>query len=136
MSAKVPTLSAAGWVDHPAEKADQLISYYFVSEASQTHLYPGQVVSLTAQVQEWGHDPLELRQRIRDDMERYLRPYFDEVIIDVTTETPAVDGTNRFNVTLNCIVIDKGERYSLGRLITVVNSKIVRIVDINNNLST
>lgn len=136
MSAKVPTLTAAAWVDHPAEKADQLLSYYFVAEDSQTQLYPGYVISLPAQVQKWGHDEHELRLRIRDDLEAYLRPYFDEVAIEITTSMPAADETNRFDITLSCIVTDKGERYSLGRLISVMNSKIVRIAYLNNNVST
>ena len=136
MSVKVPTLSAVGWAENPAEKADQLMSYYFVGEHSQTQLYPGYVVSLPAQVKEWGHDELELGQRVRSDLERYLKPYFDEVIIDVRTARVAADTTQRLDVTLDCTVTDKGVRYSLGRLISVVNSKIVGIIDANNNVSS
>lgn len=134
MSAPVPTLSESRWVTNLAEKADQLVSYYFVADASQTHLYPGNVVSLPAQVQEFGHDALTLRTKVRDDLERYLKPYFEQVIVNVTTELPVAGDENRINLTVTCQIVQGDQTYSLGRLISTINSKIVQIVDINNNI--
>lgn len=133
MTASVPTLSEARWVNNVAEKADQLVAYYFAADASQTHLYPDAVVSLPAHVQQYGNDETQLRLKVRESLERYLREYFEQVIVDVTTELPSPDDTNRINLTLECNIVDNGVSYSLSRLITVVNSKVVQIVDILNN---
>lgn len=134
MAAAVPTLSNAGWITNIAEKADTLVSYYFVAEASQTHLYLGNVVSLPAQVQAYGNDSHQLRIKVRDDLQRYLAPYFDEVILDVAVDLPAPDDPNRINITVDCKLMENGVAYSLGRLISTVNSKIVNIVNTNNFL--
>lgn len=132
MPAPVPSLSSAGWVQGPAEKADLLFSYYFTSEYSQSLLYQGSVISLPAQVQQMGHDPLELRLLIRKDIERLFQPYFEQVSVEVTTDTPDPADPTRLNITLDCSVVDAGVTYSLGRLISTVNSKILKIKEINN----
>ncbi len=132
MSSPVATLSGAGWVDSLPEKADRLMSYYFVSEASQSQLFNGTIVSLPAQVQAYGHDEQEIRYRVRDDLMRYLAPYFTDVSLDVRTDLPNANDPNRINITVDAIVTEGSQRYSLSRLITTVNSKIVEIVNINN----
>lgn len=134
MSAKVPSLSEARWINDPAEKADQLMSYYFVADSSQTHLYPGHVVSLPAQVQEFGHDAVSLRSKVRDDLDNFLRPYFEQVTVDTSTDFPVPGDENRINLTVTCQIVEGGVVYSLGRMISTLNSKIVQIVDINNNI--
>lgn len=133
MSAQVPTLSSADWVSNLPEKADRLVSYYFVAEASQTQLYAGTIVSLPAQVQLYGHDEQGLRQKVQQDLTTYLTPYFDAAEVSVRTDLPNADDPNRINITVDVIVTEAGQRYSLSRLISTVNSKITQIVDINNN---
>lgn len=132
MSAKVPSLSGKDWVESLPEKADLLMSYYFVSEASQTQLYVGTIVSLPAQVQLFGHDEQELRFNIQKDLTTLLSPYFDNVEASVRTDLPNAADPNRINITVDVIVTEGGQRYSLSRLISTVNSKITEIVDINN----
>jgi hypothetical protein len=132
MAAKVPTLSTSGFVGDIAEKCDRLMSYYFVSDASQSNLFRGKITSLPFQVQQNGHDEALLRDAIQRELDRYLTPHFDGTEIDVATDIPNTDDPNRINVTLRVIVTEDGKQYSLGRLISVINSKINKIVDINN----
>ncbi len=131
MPAPVPSLSSSGWVTSPAEKADLLFSYYLTSEDSQSLLYAGNIVSLPAQVQSAGHDALELRSRIRNDLQNYLSPYFEQVIVEVETEENPND-SGRLEIRVECTVVDNATTYSLGRLISTVNSKITNIINLNN----
>lgn len=133
MGATLPTLSSSGFVDDIAEKADRLTAYYFVSEASQSNLFLGNITSLTSQVQIHGHDENQLVQAIEGDLSRYFGPFFDLVDVTATAAVPDPAEPGRLNLRVGVIVTEGGQQYSLGRLITVVNSKISKIVDINNN---
>ena len=133
MSAKVPTLSTSGWVEDIAEKADRLMSYYFVSDASQTTLYLGKITSLPLQIQRYGQDDYGLRQAVQAELTQLFGRYFDAVQVEVTTDKPVPNDLNRINLTLSVLVTQNGKQYSLGRLISTINSKITQIVDINNN---
>lgn len=132
MSIPVPSLSASGWVEDIAEKADRLISYYFVSEDSQSTMYKGNITSLTKEIQEFGNDELELRRVVREHVERFLSRYFDIATVKVSTDKPAPADPNRTNITLDVIVTQDNVQYSLGRLIQTNNGKITQIADINN----
>ena len=63
MGKPLPTLSSSGFVSGIAEKADRLMSYYFVSEDSQSNLYRGQITSLPKQIQLLGNDEQALTSR-------------------------------------------------------------------------
>lgn len=128
----VPTVSTSGWVDNIPEKADRLLSYYFVSDFSQSNLHRGQILSLPAQLQQNGHDPLALRQAMKSELENYFGQHFDSVVVDVDTETPNPQDPNRIQVTVGVIITHQGRQYSLGRLVRTINSTIVDIIDINN----
>lgn len=132
MAAKVPTMSSSGFVEDIAEKADRLMSYYFVSESSQSNLYRGQITSLPAQIQQHGHDEVNLVEAVRNELTTYLSRFFDGMDVNVRSDLPNKNDPNRINLTVNVIVVQDGKQYSLGRLVSVLNSKIVDIVDINN----
>ena len=129
----LPTLSSSGFVSGIAEKADRLMSYYFASEASQSNLYRGEITSLPKQIQLLGNDEAALSTRIRTELERLFGNYFDGVEVNVNTDIPNAADPNRINVTVSATLIEGGQQYSLGRLINVVNSRIAKIIDINNN---
>jgi len=132
MGKPLPTLSSSGFVSGIAEKADRLMSYYFVSEDSQSNLYRGQITSLPKQIQLLGNDEQALTSRITKELERLLGSYFDGVEVNVTTAIPNTQDPNRINVTVSATVAENGQQYSLAKLINVVNSRIVKIIDINN----
>ena len=133
MAREVPSLSPAGWVSGPAEKLDKLMSYYFVSEYSQSNLYKGQVKSLPKHIQAYGHDPLLLTTSMRESLQGLLQPYFDDITVDVTTETPNPDDPGRINVMVDIVVVQDGQRYSAGRELQTVNGTLSRIIDLNNH---
>lgn len=131
--AKMPTLTASGWVDNIAEKADSAMAYYFTSDFSQSNVWAGQITSLPYEVQQNNSDPQSLQRVIQQDIKNYLGRYFDTVTCNVSTDLPNADDPTRINVTLNVIVTEGGLNYSLGRLIQTVKGKIVNVANINNN---
>ena len=127
---KVPTLSAAGFVSEIAGKLDNLMVYFFTSEYSQTNIYAEQITSLQYIVQQHGNDPLQLRMLIKSSLDKYLGRHFDTVSVDAYTNVGEGNAdTARFTLTIDVDVAENGNTYSLGKEISVINSKISNLVD-------
>jgi hypothetical protein len=131
----VPTVTSKGWVTDAAGKADLLLSYAFTSQYSQTSLYPGQVTSLQFMVQQWGNSPMQIQNLMSQAFEIYFTRYYDRALVAITVIDPTslVDG--RLTVQLNAEVTQDGVTYSVGRLVSFLNSTIVRIMNLNNGTS-
>ena len=108
MPPTLPTVSTSGWVNDIAEKADRLLSYYFVSDYSQSNAYRGQIVSLPQQVQEFGHDALALERSMKAALETYFGQYFESAQVDVNTEVPNPQDPNRIQVKASLLGNDQG----------------------------
>lgn len=132
MSTDVPTLSTSGWLGDPYYKAAQILSYFFASNASQSNLYIGRVRALSELIQRLGNDPLALEQEIKTALTEMLTPHFDNVELTVKITTKTVENSVDENIVIDALLVDKGKTYTLGRLITVVDSKVMEIVEINN----
>lgn len=132
MAVQVPSLSASGWVGNISEKLDKLISYFFLSDFSQSHLYQGQISSLPYLIKECADNRSLLRSETKRVVMNFITPYFDTIQVDVTIS--AVDETNPDNINLrvDATVTQDATIYSVGKEIQVVNSKVVAIFDANN----
>lgn len=129
----MPTLSEEGWVSTAASIADNLFAHFFVSDYSQTQLYLNQVASFSWILQEGQGDMSKISTLTQETLEKYFGRYFSNVIVEVSTandtETP-----NKASVTIYVSFKDKdGKKYVLGKLLSMLNSKVAKIIDINNN---
>lgn len=133
MSVPVPSLSPAGWITSPQEKADALMAYFYQTDPFQSQLYAPNVISLQLLVQQYGHDMTAFTQRLRSALELYLGRYYQSVIVDIrNTDIPA--NTNpkiEFKVYIS--VLDDGKEYSFGQLIAVADNKMATIIKLNNS---
>ena len=128
----VPTLSLDGWVKSTAEKADYIISHFFESQYSQTALYPGKVSSLQYLIQQNQSDMTKTSVSIREELKKLFTNYFGNATAEVTykSETP-----NSSRVSLSIYVSFKdsnGKEFVLSKVVEIMNSKIQKIVTINN----
>lgn len=133
MTIAVPTLSAAGWVRSPAEKADYLFSHFYESDKFQTYLYSNNVSNLQYLIEQFGHDIITVTQKLRSALEIYLARYYDVVTVEVTSEdvlAPTADG--KITLRVFCRVIENGKEYSFGKLIVAMNSKLEKVITLNN----
>ena len=133
MVKKIPTLSSSAWVGEVSEKADKAIAYFFVSDYSQSVAFSGNITSLSYIVQQYGNDALTLQSEMQRRVQTYMARLFDEATVEVSVT--AVDLENddgQLNINLKISVVDAGKRYSLARLIKTMNSKVQKIIDINN----
>lgn len=128
----MPSLSANGWLVEFTERADALMAYYITSEHSQSYIYYGSITSLTYHIQQYGQSPNLLEDHVREDLSKYFRRYFDDIQLDVRTDIPDPDDPNRLNLTIDAIIIENGQRYSLGREVQTLNNRVVNVFTLNN----
>lgn len=129
MTTAVPTLSASGFVTNIGPKADNVVAYFLTSEYSQSDIYYKNITSLNWLVAMYGNVPNEMTSQTRTALERYLARYFEGVQVNVTTEGA---DAGRYSLVLDITVTENGKSYSLGREITLVESKVIQII---NNLN-
>lgn len=128
----LPTLSEEGWVQSTAEQADYLLSHFFASEYSQTHIYQGHVASFQWLLQDGQGDMTKTINNIRTTLSLYFAKYFNEVDTEVTYKEET-SGSSKITVNIFMSFTDRtGKQYSLGKALDVVDSKISKIIDINN----
>lgn len=126
MGTKVPTLTAAGLVTDISAKLDTLLAYFLVSEKSQTALYGESVTSLNWLVATYGNDPNDLTINTRSALTAYFNRYFDTANIQVRTTNLE---NARYTLEMDINVIEDGTTYSAGKEVSIVDSKVIRIID-------
>lgn len=129
----LPTLSPEGWVQSTAEQADYLLAHFFASEFSQTHLYQRNVASFQWIIQESQSDMSKTMSLLKDTLFTYFGRYFDNINVDVNYLQDPPDSSS---VTINLYLsfTDKvGKDFILSKALELVNSKIKKIVSLNND---
>lgn len=133
MSQYVPTLSRAGWSKTAEEKIDFLLSDFFTSQNSQSYVYQGTICSLPYLIQHYQGDVTSLVNFTRELLNRYLGAYFDNVVVDVTSDdNPTTNPTNDVTLTIYMQVEQNSTIYSVGKVVQTMNGKINKIVQLNN----
>lgn len=126
----VPSLSVRGWIVAIPEKADLLFSHFFESDGYQSYIYGSNVSNLQNLVRLYGHAPELLCENIRNTLFTYLGRYYPSVNVDVTFDT-SVD--NKISVTIFIDVVEENRKYQFSRLLMVTNSKIEKVIKLNND---
>lgn len=127
----VPTLSEDGWVTTPAGKVDKLLSYAYLSQASQSVLYNGNIVSVAKILAQHGTDEHGLKEELEAGFIKLMSGYFDSVEATVSV-TPDRDKPTNLTINIQIYVVDDGYTYSAGHLLTTLDSNILRVFEINN----
>ena len=129
----VPTLSRAGWSKSPAEMVDFLLSDFFIAEYSQSYLYKDNITSLPYLIQRYQGDVPGLVEAMRRYLEDYLGSYLDDILVDVTSDAGTSENpTSAVAITIYIQFSRNGVVYSVGKLIETLNSRIKKIVNLNN----
>lgn len=122
----VPSLSNAGWLNEIQDKADKLLSYYLTTEYSQTHIYMDKVVSLAYHIAHYFKSPLDLRQKMTQDLEAYFGRYFEKCLVDIQI-VEMEESNSRLDIQLEIFVTEDGKTYSVGKEVKSLNGKVAEI---------
>lgn len=129
----LPSLSPDGWVQSTAEQADYLISHFFEAEYSQTHIYEGYVSSFPWLIRQYQSDMTGLTSATMDTLSRYFGAYFDNVQVDCAVNE-IIPASSQINLSIYVAFTDKnGKDFILSRALDILNSKIAKVIALNNN---
>jgi hypothetical protein len=129
----VPLLSAAGWTRSPSEKADALMSHWFESDKSQSLLYGPEVSSLAYVLQEHFSEPVAFMSALKASLEKYLGRYYSGVVVEARAPELFTDPGPKVEVKLYIQVVEGTQMYSFGKLLQISNSKLEKVLNLNNN---
>lgn len=127
----VPSLDSAGWSGSVAQGAKLLLEYYIVTDKSQSTETGIMVSSLTDSIGDYGNNKDMLRSVVTRDLDNLYSKYFDSIEIDVVVaENPEQSLVSDvfFDISIDIVINDSGRQYSLGRLITVINNEISKVL--------
>lgn len=128
----VPSLSPDGWVSTPSEMADYLLSHFFLSEFSRSQLFQGQVKSFVYILQDNQNNIAEITRVTRQTLQTYFENHFTAVEVQVINKEQSA-GSTVYDLHIYVGFTGKdGQTYSLGKAITTTDSKVVKIMAINN----
>ena len=129
----VPTLSLAGWIKTPAEKIDQLITYFVYTIGNQTTIY-GKYATSFQQILEANMGNMDNTvAATRAALNTYLKRYYDSVSIDVSyTLSDPTNSASLATISIAATVTEGDLTYSIEKALTTVNGKFQQFVDTTN----
>ena len=126
----VPALSADGWVQSSKERADYLLSHFYLSDYSQTHLYTGNVSSLSYLMTTYGHDKYLLQTNLQRTLQDYFVRYnFKNVIVDITVEEESPDSNKQMLKIYMGFTDEDGQDITMENVLSIINGKFAKVVD-------
>ena len=129
----VPTLSTNGWVTAEAPRLDYLMVYFFLTDKLQSTLYESYIASLPWILKENPKNMDTASDQVRQTLFTYLRPYYDSVDVTVNwAETDPTTSSTKVTLTIYATVTLNGITKSAGKILDVVDGKMVEFSDINN----
>jgi hypothetical protein len=127
-----PTLSEDSWVTDPSQMLDYLFSHFFLADYSQTQLYLREISSLPWIIQQGQGDLLKTVRDIKTTLTAYFGRYFSTVTVEVS-ETDSMSVDPKASLSIYVSVVDtNGKQAILGKLVEILDSKIYKIITINN----
>lgn len=132
MPISLPTLSTAGFIKDPAQTLDALLSYFFVADYSQSNAHYGNVASLPYLIKTKSNDIGGLTRAIESTVSNLLNAYYDTVDIYVTLEQNNIS-TESYDIKVSGTVTLDGKSYTLAKLISIANDKLIKTANLTNN---
>lgn len=130
MAIPLPTLDTKGNVTDPSLKMQWLLSYLVTTEASQTNLHRGRVLSIPDMNRKFGNDPMSFAKTIEEALKRSLDVYFDDSQVYATHE-PMSDLT-KYKLVIKARALEAGIWYDLSEILLVSKDKVERVAELHN----
>ena len=127
----VPSLTTVGWATEPAQKFDFAFADFMLSNYSQSREYSGSIASLPYVIQQTTGDPSALESLAKRTLSAHLSGLFD----DITVETSVRENPNdpsKLQLLFYITTLINGVAYNFARGIQDIDSKTLRLFDINN----
>lgn len=126
----VPSLTDLGWVVEAPIALSKIISYYIMTDGSQTTIFADNVYNLPLSYYKHINDPDGMRLEIQSDLEGLLNRYFDNHDVEVTIKALS---DSKYAILLYVAVFDElGKIHKLSKVIEMNIGGIKNVIDVMN----
>lgn len=130
MTAVIASLSEQGWITDNAKILNNIVSYYILTDAAQTLLFEGNLVSLPQTYYNYINDPVSMASAVKSDLDKLISRYF--AIADVNTEAKQLTDSKYGILLYAAAVTDDGTRIDLSRVVEISTTGLRKIIEVNN----
>ena len=131
MAKVVASLSEQAWITDSAKILNNLMSYYILTDSSQSVMFQDKLINLPFTYYKFINDPVGMNAAVKTDLDTLLSRYFP--VVDVTTEVKQLTNT-RFGILLYASVIDEeSNRIELAKVTEISTTGLRKVIDVSNN---
>lgn len=131
MAKVIASLSEQAWITDSAKILNNLISYYILTDSTQSVMFQDRLINLPFTYYKFINDPAGMNSAVKIDLETLLSRYFP--IVDVTTEVKQLTNT-RYGILLYASVVDEeSNRIELSKVTEISTTGLRKVIDVSNN---
>jgi hypothetical protein len=129
----IPTVSAQGWVTDIDQKGDRILSYFIITDYSQSNRWQGEIASLPQLVKGFDNSTAYLEEQITQKLDNLMRRNFGSDV-SVRVRVTNVDESNptHLSIRMGCDITYANVVYSLGKQVEFLNGKLQVITKLTN----
>ena len=130
MVAVVCSLSEQGWITDSYKILNNIVSYYILTDAAQTLVFEGNLISLPETYYKYINQPVEMASAIKSDLDKMISRYFP--IAEVNTEAKAMTDSQYAILLYAAAVTEDGTRIELSKVVEISTTGLRKIIEVNN----
>lgn len=130
MTAVIASLSEQGWITDSAKILNNIVSHYILTDAAQSLIFEGNLVSLPQTYYNYINDPVAMASAVKSDLDKLISRYF--AIADVNTEAKQLTDSKYGILLYAAAVTEDGTRIDLSRVVEISTTGLRKIIDVNN----
>jgi len=129
MKKVLPTMSIFGITNDPGVITEKLFMYFITSEYSQSITFYGEISSLKYILNQYGTEPLELKNKIYEALVTLYKKYFPTVDVNVDIVEDPVTKNKKLSINVTTVTED-GVTSTIDEELKVSGSTITNILDL------
>lgn len=128
----IPTMGIKGWINATSDVADYVVACFLSANPSQTVLFREETTSLPYLLKIYANRPNELEIQLQDHLDKKLKAAFGyESYANVTLDND-IDDDTKYTINFTGFIVTDSKSYTLGWMVQIQNSRVVKIAKINN----
>lgn len=127
---KIGSLSDQGWISDPTATLNYILMCYLLTDAAQSLLFEGNVISLSNTYQQFINDPDKMATAVSADLNKLVTRYFPQA--DIQAQSKQISGSHYGIVLSVTAVTENNERISLARVMEISTNNLRKIIQTNN----
>lgn len=130
-SKPLATMTLQGWTRDIGKQIDFAIAYCFESNASQSYIFEGQILSFQKIIHDFSRNYEGMCSAMQSELESYLKSLFDDAVVEVTHNAATTKGSG-VSLFVYATVTVNGKTYTTSAGTEIEDSKIIRFFNLNN----